>query len=205
MDPFSSPITSAIWMAIIGCFVAAIFSLGFALQRRRAHVANGWRYLTPGPLMWFAVVGGALICALLVYMYFFVGSARSDAADEMSLTRYLAMAFSLSTALVAYFMAAEEVRWNDKGIERRTILWHRRSITWHQLARGGIEPSTGYWWVSSFDGPRIRFSPYYNGFVDLLRTIRERMPRDQPPTANVTSLETVIARAAVPARTRASG
>ena len=66
------------------------------------------------------------------------------------------MLFNLVTMALAYTIIVEEVRWNDTRIERRTLLFERRSITWHELTDVGFEPS-GYWWVSGYEGKRIRF------------------------------------------------
>jgi hypothetical protein len=195
----SQGIASGIWAALIGAFTLAVLSLLRALQRRSGRLVNGWHYLTPGPTIWVALVGGFLCSGGFSYIYFFIGSARPDAADQMRSLFYLTVAFNLGTLACAYATVAEEIRWNDKGIERRTYLFQRRSITWHQLAAAGFEAYSGYWWVSAFDGPRIRFSPYYNGFVELMRKVLDTLPTDHPPTADVTSLNAVLKRVHIPA------
>lgn len=53
-------------------------------------------------------------------------------------------------------------------------------MTWHQLAAIGVE-ANGYWWIKSPDGPKIRFSPYNNGFRELLRKIANNLPTNLPP------------------------
>jgi hypothetical protein len=68
-------------------------------------------------------------------------------------------------------------------------------MTWHQLAALGFERSTGYWWISAYDGPKIRFSPYNNGFRELVTKILENLPRDLPPAETVTALEAILVRA----------
>ena len=80
---------------------------------------------------------------------------------------------------MAYISLAEEVRWNDHRIERRTLTWQRVSLAWSQVIAAGREGSTGYWWVAGADGTKLRFSPYSSGVEDLLALIRDRFDPDE--------------------------
>jgi hypothetical protein len=188
----SEAISKTIWFAAAFAFTVAIVALLRMLQHRRAHARDGWRHLTPGPMMWFALICNLLVGGVLLYMYLFVGSRRWDADQQMVVLRYLTAAFNALSLLLAYSMIAEEVRWNEKRIERRTLFLRRRGMSWHQLAAMGREYE--YWWVSAFDGPRIRFSLYSNGVSELLAEIRRHLPLDEPPTANVTAARPVFVR-----------
>jgi hypothetical protein len=171
---------------------AVIFFL-ISIQRRSSARHKGWRYLTPGPMVWCAFGGGFLMTCLLCYIYFFVGNLRPDADFQMKILFWLIVYFNLSTVAMAYAIVADEVRWNDSYIERRTLLFKRRTMSWPQLAALGYEP-WGYWWISAYDGPRIRFSPYSNGFAELIAKVRRELPPSLPPGALSVALEGITVR-----------
>lgn len=131
-------------------------------------------------MTWFGLVLSFALTGFMTYIYLFVGSSRDDAEFQMAVLLVLATVFNIATVLLAYSTIVEQVRWNDVRVERRTLLFETRAMTWHQLASLGSEPG-GYWWISAYDGPRIRFSPYCNGFRDLLAKITEHLPPDLPP------------------------
>ena len=83
------------------------------IARKRARYRDGWYYLTPGPMMWFGLIAGALMTGLFCYVYFFVGSARADAATQMKWLFGLIVVFDLLTMLTAYAIIVDVVRWND--------------------------------------------------------------------------------------------
>jgi hypothetical protein len=175
---------------LISAVAMVVLALCRLLQRSTATVRNGWRYLTPGPVTWIGMALNFSFAALLSYIYLFVGSARADAAFQLTVLLILAVVFNLIAIFIAYTTIAEEVSWNDLCVRRRTLVFEMRMITWHQLARLGSEPS-GYWWITAYDGPKIRFSPYNNGFSELLAKIIENLPANLPPA------ETEMVRAAV--------
>ena len=113
---------------------------------------------------------------------------------QMKMLLALTVSFNLITLLIAYSTVVEEVRWNETGIQRRTWLFSRRAMAWRQLAAFGVEMS-GYWWIRSYDGPKIRFSPYSNGFDQLVRKIADNLPTDLPPAEADLIAEAVLARA----------
>jgi hypothetical protein len=168
---------------IVMCFQAAM--TGF--QRRRGKAHEGWRYLTPAPIVWIALVGGAALTTIFTLVAIGGGERASGLSG-------LAIFFNLATLVLAYSIFAEQVRWNETHIERRTILFQTRSITWHELASVGYEP-TGYWWVRGFDGPRIRFSPQTHGFDELMLKIVDNLPPDGPPPEIASALNAVLVRA----------
>jgi len=167
-------------LLVIAAAVMTMQALFCRLQRRNASIRDGWRYLTPGPMVWTGLVLGIALTGLLSYVYLFVGSARPDAEFQMKVLLGLTVSFNLVTILIAYSTVVEEVRWNETEIQRRTWLFSRRAMTWPQLAAFSIEMS-GYWWIRSYHGPKIRFSPYSNGFDQLVRKIADNLPTDPPP------------------------
>lgn len=179
---------------VIGAAVMTVQAILFRLQRRNAPMQDGWRYLAPGPMVWTGLVLGFGLTGLFSYVYLFVGSARPDAEFQMKMLLILTVSFNLLTVLIAYSTVVEEVRWSETGIERRTLLFSRRAMTWPQLAAVGIEMS-GYWWIRSYEGPKIRFSPYSNGFDQLVRKIAENLPTDLPPAEADVIAQAALARA----------
>ena len=167
-------------LLVIAAAVMTVQALLCRLQRRNASIRDGWRYLTPGPMVWTGLVLSIGLTGLLSYVYLFVGSARPDAEFQMKVLLGLTVSFNLVTILIAYSTVVEEVRWNETEIQRRTWLFSRRAMTWPQLAAFSIEMS-GYWWIRSYHGPKIRFSPYSNGFDQLVRKIADNLPTDLPP------------------------
>lgn len=171
-------------------------SLLRSARRRHAKVHDGWRYLTPGAVVWIALPLNLGFTGVLTYCYLFVGSARADAESQMLILFLLCVVFNLITIHIAYTVAVERVRWNETHVERRTLLWETRSICWHELARFGREPR-GYLWIASFDGSRIRFSPYANGVGELIAKVVRHLPTDLPPAEDAIADES-ITRAATP-------
>lgn len=172
--------------------VAVLFALLRVLQRSRPVRVNGWHYLTPGPFVWFALIGAIGLSGVFTWVYLFVGSARADAAEQMAALYWLATGFLVVTLIAAYSVIAEEVRWTHDWFERRTIAFQRFSLSWHQLAMFGYEPLTGYFWIAGPDGQRLRFSPYYNGCKELLEKILDHLPTDMPPAVHAISAEDLI-------------
>jgi len=170
-------------LALVAAGLAAHALLHLLLRsarRRRAEVQNGWRYLRPGAVAWIGLPLNLGFTGLLTYCYVFVGSARADAEFQMLMLFLLCVGFSLITIHIAYTTAVERVRWNETHIERRTLFFETRSMSWHELARFGEEPS-GYLWVASYHGPKIRFSPYSNGVGELIAKAVRHLPTDLPP------------------------
>lgn len=159
----------------------ALFVPGFMMlvafctcfQRRRAQRSGGWSYLTPGPFSWLGMLCGVIVSA--------VGTLVA-AAGKAPVP--LAAFFALVTLVLALTIIVERVRWNGKRIERRTMLLQERVLSWNELSRLGVE-LTGYYWISGFAGPRIRFSPYDNGFDQLMAKVSRHLPDDGPPAEMV--------------------
>jgi hypothetical protein len=159
---------------------ALLYLLLRSALRQRAQVHDGWRYLRPGAVAWIGLPLSLGFTGLLTYLYLFVGSARADAESQMLALFLLCVGFNLITIFVAYTTAVERVRWNETHIERRTLFFETRSMCWHELERFGEEPS-GYLWIASYQGPKIRFSPYTNGVGELIAKAVRHLPTDLPP------------------------
>jgi hypothetical protein len=139
--------------------------------------------------MWGSLIGSGAMTALFGYIYFFVGSARDDAAVQMIALYFLTMGFLLGALAIAYSMAVEQVRWNDTRIQQRTLLFQNRDLCWNQLAAFGLERWSGYAWISDCDGNKLRFWPYCNGVPELISMIAAHLPTDLPPAEAVVTIE----------------
>jgi hypothetical protein len=158
----------------------AICALCDGLQRRRADRRDGWRTLTPGPWLWLGLVCGILLTAVFTLV----------AMSNRSTTGLIALAvfFNFLTVAIAYTTLVEDVRWNDDWIERRTLTRKIRRMAWTELAHRGFE-ATGYRWISSQDGTRIRYQDSCNGVDELEAMIRMHWQGGAPPP--LTQLEPV--------------
>jgi hypothetical protein len=170
----------------------AVTALCVCLQRRRARRHGEWRYLTPGPYFWLGLFAGLLITAVATLV---VAGGRVERSSGLLFTS----AFAGITLFLAIQALVEQVRWNSQRIERRTITGRMIAMSWHELSRIGVE-WTGYLWISSFEGPRLRVSTYDNGFDELALMIQHHLPTDLPPASPELSAEPLLAEARVRGR-----
>lgn len=170
----------------------AVTALCVCLQRRRARRHGEWKYLTPGPYFWLGLFAGLLITAIATLV---VAAGRVERTSGL----LFSSAFASLTLLLAVQALIEQVRWNSQRIERRTILGRTISLSWHELARIGVE-WTGYLWISSFEGPRLRFSTYDNGFDELALTVQGHLPTGLPPASPELGGEPMLAETRVRGR-----
>ena len=183
------------WLVKAALFIPAfmaVTALCVCFQRRRASRHGEWRYLTPGPYVWLALFSGLLITAVATLV---VWGERVDRTSGVLFTS----AFAGLTLFLAASALIEQVRWNGERIERRALSGRTVLMSWHELARVGAE-WTGYLWISSFEGPRLRFSPYDNGFDELVMTINHHLPTDLPPALPELDGEPLLAEAQVRGR-----
>lgn len=167
----------------------AVTALCVCLQRRRARRHGEWRYLTPGPYFWLGLFAGLLITAIATLV---VAGGRVERTSGLLFTS----AFAGVTLFLAAQAMVEQVRWNGHRIERRTILGRTIAMSWYELSRIGVE-WTGYLWISSFEGPRLRFSTYDNGFDELALTIQRHLPTELPPASPELAAAPMLAQARI--------
>jgi len=168
------------WLLLFFPAFFAVSALCAGFQRWRAARRDGWHTLTPGPWLWLGLACGTLLTAVFTLV------AMSDRSTPGLIG--LAMFFNGLTGAVAYTMLVEDVRWNDDWIERRTLAREIRRMAWTELAHRGFETS-GYRWISSQDGTRIRYQDSCNGVDELEAMIRKHWQGGGPPP--LTQLEPV--------------
>ena len=159
-----------------GLFFPAIFAIGAlcaALQRQRARRADGWSYLTPGPYYYVGLASGVCLSVLFTLI-----SAAGEGGGPLFVL--IPAFFIFLTMIVAVQPIVEEVRWNNDWIERRTFTGQRRAMPWIGLCYIGYE-FTGYCWISAYQQPRLRYSPYDNGHRELMDKITHHLRRNKPP------------------------
>jgi hypothetical protein len=151
-------------------FLAAFF------RRRAGRVVDGWHYLTPGVMEWVGLVLGAGLSLLFVYIYFFVGSARADAAFQMTVLKWLIIVFSSLTALVGFWSFAMSTRWNDERIERFVPFRPLHTILLRDIVSVSHESWSDCLLIEDAGGKRLRVSPYQHGAESLVRKITGAPP-----------------------------
>ena len=170
----------------------AMMSLCVCLQRRHARRRGEWNYLTPGPYYWLGLVSGLIIAAVTTMV---VAGGRVDPQSGA----VFATVFIGLTIAIALQGILQETRWSRTRIHSRTVFMREHMMAWPELARTGVA-WTGSHWISSFDGPRMHFSPYDNGFEQLQAKIAHHLPRDRPPAEPVVAAEMTVQFAPVSVR-----
>jgi hypothetical protein len=117
----------------------------------------------------------------MLWVYHFVGSARADAATQMLILKFLIGAFAAGVGIVFLTSFASELRWNDRSIEQRRLLFGAKTLQFADIVAGGMNPLTQAIWIAATDGTVIRFSPYANGAESLARTIFKPEPDEPTP------------------------
>jgi hypothetical protein len=177
---FGSRFSNIEILAIYAVVTLAQTGFDFA-QRRSGRIRGDWHHLTPSPMEWFALIGCVALGVLCLCIFFFVGSGRPDAASQMTVLKWLIVAFTLGSAVVFYGSFASDVRWNDEQIEQHRLFGPKVIIRWADLA--GVETA----WDQSIrlfsrHGGVISFSPYQNGAAALAARIMGREEQDSAGT-----------------------
>src|SRR5262249_39303455 len=146
--------------ALIFAAVNAVFFLCAVVQRRKGRVVDGWHYLTPGLMDWLAVVLSVGMAAIMIYIYYFVGSARADAAFQMQVCGWLAITFAAMGTACFGFSFLTETRWNARGIERRLPWGTVKTIAFNDIVSIVYEDWSQCLRIAAADGTRIRVATY---------------------------------------------
>lgn len=151
--------------------VVTLVQTGFDLaQRRHGRIRGEWHHLTPSLMEWFALIGCFALSVLFLYIFFFVGSSRADAASQMTILKWLIIAFTIGTAIVFRGSFSSDIRWNDEQIEQRRLFGRPVVIPWADLAAVEMKWDQSVRLTSS-GGVAISFSPYQNGAAALAQKI----------------------------------
>lgn len=165
---------------MVAIYVAVTLVTGFLAVHRRTPPRAGWHQLTPSAMEWVALTGAIGFTALMVWIYYFVGSSRPDAPAQMATLRILIFAFSIGAAIVFLSSFSSDLRWSNERIEQRRLGRPAKIICWKDLTGAGVGAWSGLGWATGADGTVIRFSLYQSGAPQLLDEIRETLEEDGP-------------------------
>jgi hypothetical protein len=144
------------------------------MQRRKASERDGWRVLAPGVGEWFVIALLLSLTGLFLYVFYFVGSSRPDAATQMFWLQVLIVAFTAMSALAAWSMFASFTRWNVEGVEQDTIFIGRRAVRFDDIVAWQGEDWSGNCYIVAADGTRMRIPAMHNGVRQLFEELARR-------------------------------
>ena len=155
-----------IYVAINAVFLAAVL-----FQRRKARSRDGWHYLTPGLMEWAGVILSFGLAALLLWVYYFVGSDRSDADTQMQIVIWMILVFASGGAICFYFSFLASMRWNDHRIEYLVPFRSPQTILFRYITDVHYERWSESFVIEDEDGQRIRIPTFRNGVQSLMQAI----------------------------------
>jgi hypothetical protein len=137
------------------------------LHRNTAPISAGeWKTLGVGWMEWIAIGLGTVLTLLFAYIFFFVGSARRDAAQQMLMLELLLVSFALMTAYALYLALMVTIRWNAWQLEQESWLFGKRAIRFADVCRVSPLSWANMLRISSIDGTRI-YVPLYRRGTDV--------------------------------------
>ena len=152
---------------LLGFFAIAALQLVHRWLYRPAQIdAMGWRWLRPGFLHYFTLVGSGAFAALMWWLYLFVGSAREDAASQEIAMLLIAIAMSIGAIFVWFTCFLRSYAWAEDMFKVRLFNWERT----YDLGRlSDIDlKHNGQTVVLRFsDGTSVSFSAAMHGADDL--------------------------------------
>lgn len=95
--------------------------IGRVALRRTVPDRLGWHNVRPGAMHWTALVLGAGLLALMVYVRLFVGSTRADAAFQMQVLSLMIACLGVMWAMTAWQVATilrSRLHWRDDALAR---------------------------------------------------------------------------------------
>ncbi|MGY4308889.1 hypothetical protein ACVIJ6_006132 [Bradyrhizobium sp. USDA 4369] len=148
--------------------VAVIMHVLTRIQRGKAPAEAGeWKILRVGLMERLAIGLGTVLTLLFAYIFFFVGSARHDADQQMLMLRLLLVAFTLMTAYASYLALMVTIRWDARQIEQESSLFGKRSVQFADIVQLSPLRWADMLRITSIDGTRI-YVPLYRNGADML-------------------------------------
>lgn len=151
--------------------INAVFLAVVLFQRRKGKSREGWHYLTPGLMEWMAVILSFSLAALLLYVYYFVGSERPDADMQMQVVSWMSIVFAVGGVVCFYFSFLASTRWNDQRIEYLVPFRSPQTILFRYITDVHYERWSESFVIEDEDGQRIRIPTFRNGVEALMQTI----------------------------------
>ena len=162
----------AIASGLIGGWLATLF-LGWAVHSARSVKASrdGWLSLRARTAIWSALGLSAGFALFLMYIYLFVGSARSDAAQQMLYCRILSVAFAIGAVIVAWGAFSKAVSWRGSELRVRPLFGGLVSKRLEDVQAVEYRTGSGMFRLRFSDGYALNVSPYMRGTRQLLDQI----------------------------------
>ena len=167
-------------MAVTGSILSLLGFLGY----RTRPDTKGWRRVVPSPMHWTGLCLGSGMVLLFLYIRLFVGSARSDAQNQMTILTGLIVAFAIGVAICG---------WTVVRIRRMALEWRGDAFAYSKpggvrLTRSmneltEVRASMLGWLILNFeDGEVLKLDSNARGSEEFVRSIIERR-RDLFPNA----------------------
>ena len=162
----------AVASGLIGGWLATLF-MGWALHKARCVEADrdGWRAIRAGVPVWLPLALSAGFSLLLFYVYFFVGSARADAEQQMLICLILALAFAAGTLALAWGVFSQAVAWRGSELRIRPLLGAPVTKRLTDLQDVEYRQVSSLFRLTFSDGYVVRLSPYMHGARQLMEEI----------------------------------
>jgi hypothetical protein len=158
---------------MISAPLAALTAISM-LRTQRARHRDGWKHLTVSLSDFFLVAGLVGMTAFFLYVFYFVGSARSDARSQMIGLQVLVAGFATLSALAAWCTLGFNTRWNGQIIEQEGLFIRKRQVRVDNLATLDFEAWSNCYRLQAYDGTRIRILRSHNGAEELIRDLLNR-------------------------------
>lgn len=136
--------------------------IGRLSLRRAVPDRLGWHHVRPGAMHWTALVLGAALLALMVYVRLFVGSDRADAAFQMRVLSLMIACLGALVAMTGWQVAAilrARLHWRDDAVAREGP---GGALELHAMADvTAVRPSwTGAVTITFADGTALKLDHY---------------------------------------------
>ncbi|MEQ9506889.1 MAG: hypothetical protein RLO80_11515 [Hyphomonas sp.] len=166
--------------------LTAILTGGVAILTRKAkpkHIEGSVGVISPGKVIaWITVISGAMIMAGSIVFAIM-------AAQFLALIP-AAVACTLGAAIAGFMLpsltSVHDISWDATSMEGPCSLFGptlgvpRTRLDFDTLVTTG-KTTTGYWFVEATDGRRIYWSYLYNGYGELTKALKARVPNLQLP------------------------
>ncbi|QJB68321.1 hypothetical protein [Parasphingorhabdus halotolerans] len=143
------------------------------LNARAPRVRAGWVHLRPSALHWTALALGLVLIGLFGWIWLFVGSSRTDGAEQMRILGWLLLAFSVGTLLAIWQVRRVlkfAIRFRGQRVVFRQDQGGEREIDFQEIASARLSLLRGYT-IKLKSGKIIFVDPYATGAAKLVKRI----------------------------------
>lgn len=142
---------------------------------------DGWKRVRPGGGISAIIIAAATFSLGAFYIYFFVGSARSDAESQMRACLGIAMAFGLGAVALTFQAFWSSLSWQGRTIRRTTLAGSERMARIDDIVSIDYSTLRSSFLIRFADGWKVEANPYMHGTRQLLQHINRLMPAHPAP------------------------